>query len=144
MLPLTTEPFVADKQDGKILQQDTSSIIGKGAFIEGDILTKGNIRIEGKVKGNINTNLKLVLGKSSYVEGNLLAQNAEIAGEIKGKVRVHDLLVLKDFAVVHGDIVTNKLVIEAGAFFNGKSKMSESLTDTITKESREIYTVQSK
>jgi cytoskeletal protein CcmA (bactofilin family) len=97
--------------------------IGKGTTLEGNIETFGNIRIEGKVIGNIKSKSKVALGQTSMVEGNLLAQNAEIEGEVKGFVEVSEILVLKPSAVIHGDITTNKLIVESGASFNGNCKM---------------------
>ena len=63
------------------------------------------------------------MGQTSQVEGNILAQNAEVLGEIKGKIEVSDLLTLKSSSVIHGDILTSKLVVETGATFNGGCKM---------------------
>jgi cytoskeletal protein CcmA (bactofilin family) len=57
------------------------------------------------------------------VEGNIISQNAEIAGEVKGTVDVTEVLTLKATAVIKGDIVTGKLVVEAGAVWNGTIKM---------------------
>ncbi|WP_407659054.1 bactofilin family protein [Marivirga aurantiaca] len=101
----------------------SSNTVGKGTTINGDIETFGNIRIDGRVVGNIKTKSKLVLGSTSHIEGNVLSQNAEIEGEVKGVVEITELLVLKPSAVVHGDIITNKLVVESGATFNGSCKM---------------------
>jgi len=108
---------------------NSSNIIGKGTALEGNIETYGNIRVEGKVRGNIKTKSKVALGQSSHVEGNVLSQNAEIAGEVKGKVEVSDLLILKPTAVIYGDIITNKLIVEQGASFNGGCKMGVSIKE---------------
>ncbi|MDX1628008.1 MAG: polymer-forming cytoskeletal protein, partial [Fulvivirga sp.] len=95
------------KEDHKAAEEisNSSNIIGKGTRLDGDIETYGNIRIEGKVVGNVKTKSKIALGQSSEVEGNILAQNAEVAGEVKGKLEVTDVLILKPTAVIHGDIV---------------------------------------
>jgi len=105
--------------------RDVSNTIGKGSYLEGDFQSFGNIRIEGNVKGNIKSKAKIALGNTSYVEGNILAQNAEIAGEVKGVIEITEMLILKSSAVIHGDIITNKILIEAGAVFNGSCKMGE-------------------
>lgn len=105
---------------------NSSNTIGKGTTITGDVETFGNIRVDGKVIGNVTTKSKLVLGNTSHIEGNILAQNAEIEGEVKGIVEVSELLVLKPSAVVHGNIITNKLLVESGATFNGDCKMGTS------------------
>lgn len=103
--------------------RDSTNQIGKGTILEGSIESFGNIRIEGKVIGNIKSKSKVALGQSSFVDGNIISQNAEIEGEVKGKVQVTDLLVLKKTAVVNGDIVANKLIVESGATFVGGCKM---------------------
>ncbi len=102
---------------------NSSNVIGKGTVLEGNIETYGNIRIEGRVNGNIKSKSKIALGMGSHVEGNISAQNADIEGEVKGRVDISELLVLKSTAVIHGDIVTGKLVVEPGAIFNGTCKM---------------------
>lgn len=102
---------------------NSSNIIGKGTTLEGDIESFGNIRIEGRIKGSIKSKSKIACGHSSYVDGSILAQNAEVAGEVTGKIEVTELLILKPSAVVHGDIITNKFIVESGAVFNGSCKM---------------------
>ena len=114
-----------NKQENMAAQDasNSSNIIGKGTIVEGNIETFGNIRVEGKVVGSVKSKAKIALGQSSYVEGNIIAQNAEISGEVKGVIEVSDQLILRPSAVVDGDIVTNKLIVESGATFNGGCKM---------------------
>ncbi len=115
----------ASKEDHKVAEEisNSSNIIGKGTVLKGHIETYGNIRIEGHVIGNIKTKSKIVLGNSSQVEGDVLAQNAEVEGELKGNIKITDVLILKPTAVIHGDIITNKFIVESGATFNGGCKM---------------------
>src|SRR6187549_863457 len=108
---------------------NSSNTIGKGTFLEGNIETYGNIRIEGKVTGNVKSKSKVALGHSSHVQGNIIAQNSDIEGEVKGKIEVAELLVLKATAVINGDIITGKLVVEPGAVFNGSCKMGATIKD---------------
>ena len=114
-----------NKQENMATQDasNSSNIIGKGTIVEGNIETYGNIRVEGKVNGSVKSKSKIALGQSSYVDGNIIAQNAELSGEVKGVVEVSDQLILRPTAVISGDIVTNKLIVESGATFNGGCKM---------------------
>ncbi len=114
-----------NKQESIAVQDasNSSNIIGKGTIVEGNIETYGNIRVEGKVMGSVKSKSKIALGQSSYVDGNIIAQNAEISGEVKGVVEVTDQLILRPTAVISGDIITNKLIVESGATFNGGCKM---------------------
>ena len=109
----------------------SNNIIGEGSTLTGNLNSSGNIRLEGKVKGDITSSSKVACGETSIVDGNVTADNAEIAGKVTGKVTVNDLLVLKSSAKIQGDISTNNLVIESGASFNGACAMGteESVDD---------------
>jgi cytoskeletal protein CcmA (bactofilin family) len=117
--------MLTSKEQKRVAEEisNSSNVIGKGTTLEGNIETYGNIRIEGKVIGSIKSKSKIALGHSSYIEGNIIAQNADIEGEVKGKLEVSEMLVLKSTAKIHGDILTGKLVVEPGAVFNGGCKM---------------------
>ncbi len=101
----------------------SSNIIGKETSLEGDLNTSGNLRVEGRVVGSIQTKAKVVLGDTSAVKGDIIAQTAEIGGAVHGTIKVSGLLTLKGTAVVNGDIITGKLVFEEGAKFNGTCNM---------------------
>lgn len=102
------------------------NIINAGTSIEGDISSEGDLRIDGSVKGNITVKTKLVLGASSKVDGNVKAANCDVQGTVIGNIMIDDLLSVKATAKVTGDITSQKLVIESGAEFNGKSQMGVS------------------
>ena len=104
------------------------NIINAGTSIIGDITSTGDLRIDGTVKGNITVKTKLVLGASSKVDGNVNAANCDLQGIINGNLVIEDLLSVKSTAKINGDITSQKLVIESGAEFNGKSQMSVSKT----------------
>jgi len=111
------------KEQTEVAASDTTHV-AKGTVLTGDVETGDNIRIEGKVVGNVICKSKVVLGGgTSIIEGNILSQNAEIYGEVKGKVEISELLTLRATAVIQGDIITNKLLVESGAVFNGFCKM---------------------
>ncbi len=106
---------------------NSNNHIAKGTSITGDIETHGSIRIDGSVKGNIQSKAKVVLGSSGKVEGNIYSVSAEIEGEVTGKIMIKDTLLLRATSNIGGDINTNKLIIEAGAKFNGNCKMGEKI-----------------
>lgn len=123
--------FTNNKENRKQMEDlsNSSTIIGKGTSFKGNIETFGNIRVEGNVIGNVKTKSKIALGQSAFIEGNVIAQNAEIAGEVKGLLEVSEILILKSTAVVHGDIVASRMVIESGATFNGQCKMGATIKE---------------
>lgn len=99
------------------------NIVGAGTSIEGDVISSGDIRIDGSLKGTVKTRGKLVVGPSGNVEGEVYCQNADISGSIRGKVNVTELLSLKGTAKLSGEISTGKLSIEPGADFSGSCSM---------------------
>jgi cytoskeletal protein CcmA (bactofilin family) len=126
--------MLTSKEQKRVAEEisNSSNTIGKGTVLEGNIETYGNIRIEGKVIGNVKSKSKVALGNSSNIQGNIIAQNADIEGEVKGKIEISELLVLKATAIINGDIVTGKLVVEPGAVFNGSCKMGAAVKDIKT------------
>ena len=109
--------------------------IGQGSTIKGDIITEGDLRIDGTLTGSINTKGRLVLGETGLVEGEVVCQNALIAGTLKAKIQVHELLSLKATANLIGDIFTNKLAIEPGANFTGSCSMGASIKNIKSNDS---------
>ena len=104
-------------------ESSTINLIGNGTQITGDIISSGDIRIDGFLSGNISLKGRLVIGVTGKVEGNVMCQNADISGEIKGKINVAETLSLKTTAKILGDIVTSKIAIEPGAVFTGTCNM---------------------
>lgn len=103
--------------------------IGEGTVITGDIQSKGDIRVDGTLKGSVNTSGKVVLGKSGIIEGDVVCADADVSGIIKAKISVAQLLSLKSSAKLNGDIITNKLSIEPGASFTGSCSMGAVIKD---------------
>lgn len=99
--------------------------IARGTVLEGKIITKGDIRVEGKVVGTITCDAKLVIGDHGVVEGIIDARNAYIAGEVRGTVVVRELLQLQERGRIEGDIYTQKLSVQVGATFTGNCRMGK-------------------
>ena len=105
------------------------NMIGAGTIITGDIVSKGDIRIDGTLKGSVNTEGRVVLGREGMIEGDVICKDADISGIIKAKITVSQLLSLKTSAKLNGDIITNKLSIEPGAAFSGSCSMGAVIKD---------------
>lgn len=126
--------FKGNSEKNAALTETTqlTNILGKGSVIRGDLETVGNFRVEGSVYGNIYSKAKVVLSDTAELKGHLVSQNGEIAGRIEGTIQVVELLVIKSTAKIFGDITCKKLIIEAGAQFNGRCDTGEHVkTDNI-------------
>ena len=101
------------------------NLIAKGTRITGDIISDGDIRIDGEVSGNLDTKGRLVIGVSGRLDGEIRCKSCEIAGAHKGMLFITEMLSLKASSNVTGDILTGKLSIEPGAYFAGKCTMGD-------------------
>lgn len=116
--------FSKTTQEMKKNETNTAvNMIGFGTTINGDIQSKGDLRIDGTLKGSVSTEGRVVLGKEGVIEGDVACRDADISGVINAKITVSQLLSLKATAKLNGDITTNKLSIEPGATFTGSCSM---------------------
>ncbi|MDA9808342.1 polymer-forming cytoskeletal protein [Flavobacteriales bacterium] len=113
------------------------NMIGAGTIITGDVISKGDIRVDGTLKGSVSTEGKVVLGREGVIEGDIVCKDADISGTIKARITVSQLLSLKTTAKLSGDIITNKLSIEPGASFTGSCSMGAVIKDIKHAEKQE-------
>lgn len=99
------------------------NLIGTGTIIDGNLVCKGDVRVDGTITGNVSSKSKVVIGLTGHIDGIVNCQNADISGYLNGNITVAESLFLKSTARVHGDIVTNKLIVEVGAIFTGNCNM---------------------
>lgn len=116
------------KEKTQINTSAVLNVIGEGTTIKGDLISTGDLRIDGNVVGSITTKAKCVIGQSATVTGNVDAKNCDISGKIDGDVKVSDVLLIKETGVINGDLRTSKLVIENGGEFNGQCAMGNSVS----------------
>lgn len=114
--------------------QMVPSVIGEDLTVEGNIISKGEVQVEGEVKGNVH-GTSLVIGDKALVEGGVVADDVIVRGRIIGSIRGHRVT-LQSSSHVEGDIFHQSLAIEQGAYFEGKSRRSDDpISDAITASS---------
>lgn len=109
--------------DNKSKGSKSLNQFGEGTIITGEIKSKGDIRIDGTIEGAVQSEAKLVVGPSGKIDGDVQCKSADVSGKVYGRLVVDDLLFLKSSALIEGDIIAKKLVVEAGAQFNGTCNM---------------------
>jgi cytoskeletal protein CcmA (bactofilin family) len=96
--------------------------IHEGTIINGEIQATGNIRIDGKINGNITSSGKIVLGEKGHISGDIKAESLDTSGLIEGNINTKALY-LKENAKILSDITTEQIIIEPGAQFSGNCSM---------------------
>ena len=107
------------------------NVLGEGTTIEGSLVSNGDLRIDWKVKGNVTTQGKCVLGQSGSILGDIKAKSCDISGTVTGSIKVVDTLFLKASGIINGDINTSKIVIEIGGQLNGACLMGSDFSSKI-------------
>lgn len=103
----------------------STSLIGAGTIIKGDIISNGDIRIDGTLRGNIVGSAKVLIGAEGVIEGDVEGQQADILGKVTGKIVIKDLLNLRGKAVITGNISAGKLQVEPTVSFKGQCHIGE-------------------
>jgi len=98
------------------------SFIGANTSVKGDFTTKGTLRVDGTLNGNINADW-VILGEKSSVYGDITARGVIVGGKIEGHVVAKEIVEIKSKGQVFGDIATSKLTVLEGGIFDGKSSM---------------------
>ncbi len=115
---------MAKKTNNRFAPGELSTIIGQDAELEGNLKVQASMRIDGRVKGELNCKDTVTVGSEGSIEGNVSAKDIVIGGKITGQLNATGKIILESSSVLNGDLKTVRLVIEEGAVFNGSSEMS--------------------
>ena len=91
--------------------------------IVGNVVSAGNLRVDGQIKGQINADGDVVLSQQSQVEADIRSQNVSVAGRFKGNILVKGKAHLARGGRIEGNITSKTLVVEEGGVFHGQSIM---------------------
>jgi cytoskeletal protein CcmA (bactofilin family) len=93
------------------------SIISADLTITGDLVSTGEIQVDGTIDGDIRCRA-LVIGVDGAVTGEIEADSVRLHGKVTGQVRAKTVF-LAATAHMIGDITHESLAIEPGAFMEG-------------------------
>lgn len=110
-------PFPAPQRSS---ERAALSIIGPDLIITGNLVSKGEVQVDGTVQGDIHGS-HIVVGPNANISGGIVAEEIVIRGHVSGSVRGKRVM-LQASSQVDGDIYHNALSIEQGAMFEGKSR----------------------
>jgi cytoskeletal protein CcmA (bactofilin family) len=102
------------------------SVIGPELKVTGNLVSHGEIQVEGEINGDIHGSHVLV-GERAQVTGGIVGEEVVVRGHVMGSVRGKRVL-LQSTSRVEGDVYHVTLAIEQGAYFEGKSRRTEDPT----------------
>lgn len=116
--------FKSEKKMDKVESKMIDTIIGEKTVIQGTLYTEEVLRLDGTVKGQINSKSTVIVGEHGKVEGDVTAIGILVAGIVNGNLHIQEKTELTASGNVVGDIVTGSLVVEEGASFRGNCSMA--------------------
>ena len=96
-----------------------STVLAEGCKFEGQANVEGTFRIEGNVKGKIETTDSLVVAKTGEVEAQIKARRAIVNGRLTGQIHATDRVELQSGGRVDAEIRAKNMVMEDGVRFEG-------------------------
>ena len=102
---------------------EVDTLLGKGSEFEGKLVFKGQVRIDGKYSGHIQTDEVLIIGASARVNAEISAGTVVISGAVEGIIRASSVVELHKGARVKGTIEAPAITMEREVTFDGTMKM---------------------
>jgi cytoskeletal protein CcmA (bactofilin family) len=121
-MPAPNQPAFAPKPAFRG-QGMAPSIIGEDLTVTGNVLSRGEVQVDGQIQGDVHCS-SLIVGEKAQITGGIVAEDIIVRGRVMGSVR-GNRVTLQASSHVEGDVFHKALAIEQGAFFEGKSRRSE-------------------
>lgn len=100
-------------------------IIGADSAVRGDLTSKGTVRVDGGIEGNVTADC-VVIGEKGLITGDAMVRQLIVGGRIVGSVRAAEGVEIQRTGTVCGDICAARLTIADGGQFDGRSTMQRS------------------
>jgi len=96
----------------------TPSIISADLRITGNLHSNGDIQIDGRIDGNVDSK-SVTIGEGAEVNGKISCERVRVCGRVSGEIKA-EWVVLARSAKVSADVVHKSLEIESGASLEGR------------------------
>ncbi len=147
------ESYLSSDQDepgnGGLMRADepagSFSVIDRYSTFDGTFHSSRDLRIEGEAKGTIECQGTLMVAQGANVSAKVEAEHVTVAGDLNGDIRCRGRLQIMPSGKVRGKVVTDSLVINEGAFYEGQLEMTAmaSLSTNAAKIPRPIAPISS-
>ena len=123
-----------EKSGGSPISDRIENIIGPTASFNGDLKCDGGVRIDGVLRGSVETMGNVIIGEAAKVVGDITGRNISVAGAVRGKIKASGRLEILSTGQVWGDISVESFLIDEGGFFSGLSTMRGEMEPLLMEE----------
>ena len=103
--------------------EDLNGFLDEGTELSGELRFRDVMRVDGRIKGRIVSDNTLIIGETGQVDAEIDCGVVSIRGKVTGQVHGRKRIELLSGCRVQATLVSPKLVIEDGAFFQGDCRM---------------------
>jgi cytoskeletal protein CcmA (bactofilin family) len=102
------------------------TILSNDAEFKGALTFKGNLRVDGKFEGEINSPGAVHIGPEGELKAEVNVGSSIVEGKVTGNITAQDRIELRSTAKLYGDIKASRLIINEGVIFVGKCEVNPS------------------
>jgi len=103
--------------------EDLNGFMDEGTEFHGELRFRDTFRIDGRLTGKVVSEHTLIVGESGKVDAEIDCGVVSIRGTVSGRVNGRQRIELLAGSKVQATLVSPRLVIEEGAFFQGQCDM---------------------
>lgn len=107
----------------KRAQGDLNGFLDRGSRIQGELTFEDTFRLDGRLEGKIESSGDLVIGEGGEIEGELAVGRLFVSGTLRGTATAAERIEVTATGKVYADLVAPVLVVEEGAFLQGRCSM---------------------
>jgi cytoskeletal protein CcmA (bactofilin family) len=119
----TPEPVAAPAPVEPVAQN--VSVIAAGDVFEGKLITTNGVRVQGTMRGTVESKSNINVEADAQVEADLTAENVTIAGTYKGKLDCNGRLEITASGRASGELETGRILLHEGGYFEGTLHMKQ-------------------
>jgi cytoskeletal protein CcmA (bactofilin family) len=119
---------------GEARSGELNGFLDQGSRVDGELRFRDTFRVDGQVTGKVVSDGELMVGETGCVDGEIAVAAVFVSGTVKGHLRASRRVEISARGRVLAEIETPSLVIEDGAFFEGRCSMQPRVQATATAE----------
>lgn len=109
-----------------------ATLIGPEMVLKGELVSEENIRLQGRVEGNISTSGSLLIESTGQVQGDITAENVIVEGSVEGTVIAAQKFELRPSGRIQGNIRASVVAIAEDSFLRGRVLATERVSTQAT------------
>jgi cytoskeletal protein CcmA (bactofilin family) len=122
------------------------TLIGRTTTIQGNLIVRDSLRIDGKVLGNIESaadcKITVAIGPTGEITGDISAHRVMVAGKVSGHIHAAERVEFQKDSVVQGDVSYGSIAVEHGAKLSGLILQNQNLDNSVSGAQAAIQSAQ--